>query len=139
MYTETEKLLHAIKDSKLDDIQTLISTYDLTRVNGAELLSELIESAGYKKSKIAQHLGGTNYIYEICNGTKKPSRDKLLEILFFIHASLREIQVTLQLFSYSPLYPKVPRDIYILYAINNKLSMLELNDILIEKNMEPLF
>lgn len=135
---DTEKLLHQIADVDLDALDTFVDTLNLDTFSPSLWLDDLIKSKQISKSQIASHFGGTNYIYEICNGSKAPSRNKLLEILIYIKASLQEIQFSLRVFEHAPLYPKNQRDLYILYAIKNNYDLLTLNTLLNEKELTPL-
>lgn len=135
---DTEKLLNKIERIEVSSLDTFIDEYKLNNLIPYLWLDELIQLKQFTKSRIAQNFRGTNYIYEICNGSKQPSRNKLLEVLLYIKASLKEIQFTLKIFEYAPLYPKNQRDLYIIYAIENNYSILEVNNLLADKEFSSL-
>lgn len=87
-----------------------------------------------KKSGIS-----TNYVYQIINGKKNPSRDKLIALCIAASMSFKETNRGLVLGGYAPLYPKNKRDIHIGICINTGMkSVLEVNICLEENGEEPL-
>ena len=73
------------------------------------------------------------YIYQIMDGSKKPGRDKIIAIAIACKMTLPECQRALEIAQAGILYAKSRRDSLIIYAITNKKSIRELND-LFEKN-----
>lgn len=69
---------------------------------------------------------------------KKPSRDILLKIGFAMRLSKCEIDTILKAASYKELYPKNPRDVAIMVAVERNYTLEETNDYLAENNFEPL-
>ncbi|MBN2260161.1 MAG: hypothetical protein JW702_06435 [Clostridiales bacterium] len=79
------------------------------------------------------------YIYQIISGTRRGSRDKIIQIGIAISASHDEIQRLLKISGYSPLYTKVKRDAIIKFGIQKKMSLFKINDLLYEYYEKPLF
>lgn len=69
---------------------------------------------------------------------KKPSRDVLIKIGFAMRLSRYEIDTLLKAASYKELYPKNPRDVAIMVALERKYTLEETNDYLDENNFESL-
>lgn len=78
------------------------------------------------------------YGYQILNGTKKPSRDKILQLCIASKLTLEETQKALTLGNAGNLYAKNSRDSIIIFALNNDLNVLKINDILFEFNLPTL-
>lgn len=70
------------------------------------------------------------YYYEVIGGKKIPSRDKIIRLMLAMHLELEDCQKTLNLCGLSELYPRIKRDIIIIYAVVNKLTVFELNELL---------
>ena len=73
-----------------------------------------------------------NYIYQIMDGRKNPGRDKIIAIAIACQMDLAECQRALEITNEGILYPKSRRDSIIIFAINNKLSVMDLNGLLEE-------
>ena len=78
------------------------------------------------------------YVYQIFNGKKHPSRDKLISIIFGLHLNEEDAQRTLKLAGYSELYPRVARDAVILFAIKRGMSVWETDDALYDNGFPTL-
>lgn len=78
------------------------------------------------------------YVYQIFNGKKHPSRDKLISIIFGLHLNEEEAQRTLKLAGHSELYPRVARDATILFAIQRGMNIRETDDLLYNNGFSTL-
>ena len=78
-----------------------------------------------KKSQIDRTYG-----HQIFNGTRLPSRDKLLMLSFGFELSLDETQELLKTAGKSILYPKVKRDAAIIYGISHKMNIMDVQYLL---------
>lgn len=79
-----------------------------------------------------------NYIYQIMDGSKRPGRDKIIAIAIASGMNLLECQRALEIAQEGILYAKSRRDSIVIYAINNKMGLLELNSLLDEYKLVPL-
>ncbi len=70
------------------------------------------------------------YGYQLFNGTRKPSRDKVIQLAFGLNLDLDGTQKLLQIAQKSPLYPKIKRDAAILYCIDNQKDVFETQSVL---------
>lgn len=59
-----------------------------------------------------------SYGYQLFNGTRKPSRDKLLQLAFGLGLSVEETQDLLKIAGKSLLYPKFMRDAAIMHCLH---------------------
>ena len=70
------------------------------------------------------------YGHQLFNGTRHPSRDKAIQLAFGLGLDVDAAQRLLQAAQFSPLYPKLKRDAAILYCLEHKLDVLELQSLL---------
>ena len=104
-----------------------------------EYLEQLIQEKGLKKSEIVKDSGlDQTYAYQIISGKKNPSRDKLLCLTLALGLNDKETENLLYLAGKPALYPKKPRDVIILYALNHKLSVIKTDELLYEANEKTL-
>lgn len=102
-------------------------------------LEKLLEEKSLTKSDCIKHSGlDRTYAYQIFSGMKKPSRDKLLALCFAMKLTEEEVQTLLKHCGYTPLYPRVPRDGIILWALNQHFSVSDVNELLYEGDFELL-
>ena len=105
----------------------------------SSMLAKLIEKHGLKKSAVIRAAEMSEvYAYQIFSGLRVPERKKLLCLALGMSLSLDEVQALLKCAGYSPLYVKLPFDSIILYGICRKLSVVEVNEILFQYNLETL-
>lgn len=97
----------------------------------SEHLMMLLRQKEIKRSHVVRDSGLEKaYVYQIFNGEKKPSRDKLIAIAFGLHLTAQETQRMLKLGGCSELYAKVGRDAVILFAISRGMSIGEADELL---------
>ena len=71
-----------------------------------------------------------SYGHQIFKGTKKPSRDKVIQLAFGLELDLPQTQILLKMANYGELYPKIKRDAAIIFCLNQHKSVLETQEIL---------
>ena len=71
-----------------------------------------------------------SYGHQLFNGTRRPSRDKVIQLAFGLELSLPECQRLLQVAGKSPLYPRLRRDAVILYCLSHGKTVLEAREML---------
>lgn len=105
----------------------------------AELLNSLIEEKKLKKSQIVKTSEISEvYAYQIFSGLRIPERKKLLCVAIAMSLNLDEVQTLLKCAGYSPLYVKLPFDSVVMYGICKKLTVIEINKLLFEYDLETL-
>ena len=117
--------LEQIRDKYPKDLSSYVKT----------ILSEKSMSMAdmQKKSGIDR-----TYIYQIMDGSKNPGRDKIIAIAIACEMTLAESQRALEIAQEGILYAKSRRDSLIIYAINKKLTIMELNALLEEHGLPVL-
>lgn len=79
-----------------------------------------------------------SYGHQLFNGTRQPSRDKVLQLAFGLRLTVDEAQRLLRAADKSPLYPRLKRDAVVLFALNKSLSILETQNLLSGEGLTPL-
>ena len=70
------------------------------------------------------------YGHQIFNGTRRPSRDKLIQICFGLGLDVEEAQSLLKMAEKSPLYPKLLRDAAIMRCLHEGKTVLQVQELL---------
>jgi hypothetical protein len=99
----------------------------------------LMDKHGVTKSFLINesHLS-REIVYKILDGSRRATRNNLLALCLAGSFSLNEVEKCLVLSHNQKLYPKEQRDAIIIYAINRKMKIMELNDILYSKSLDLL-
>ena len=80
-----------------------------------------------------------NYAYQIFNGNKlNPSRNKMLMLAFGMELSLNETRKLLKVCCLPDLYVRSPRDSIIIFGLNKKMSLIDVNESLSDFSFEIL-
>lgn len=103
----------------------------------SKYLMELLAQKGLKRAQVVEDSGVDKaFVYQIFNGSKRPSRDKLIAITFGMRLNEEETQRVLKIAGHSELYPRVPRDALILFSIQRGVDIWQTDDAL-DKNGFP--
>lgn len=90
----------------------------------SDYLQQLLEEKGRKRSDVVREAGlNETFGYQIFTGARKASRDKVLQLAFALHLSLRETDRLLQAAGVNELYCKNRRDAIIIFAIDKGYSL----------------
>lgn len=104
---------------------------ELSVMSVSEYLNELLIKYNIEKCDVAKRGGfNGNYPYQIFNGKKNASRDKLIQIALGFPLSIEETQYLLQIGGYLGLYVRNSRDAFIMYALEKQYTLEELNELL---------
>jgi len=79
-----------------------------------------------------------SYGHQLFNGTRRPSRDKVLQLAFGFGLDVEQAQRLLRSAGKSPLYPRLKRDTVILFALSKSMSVIEVQGLLEEYDLTPL-
>lgn len=105
----------------------------------SQMLNDLIKEKGLKKSEVIRKSELSEvYSYQIFSGLRVPERKKLLCLAVGMGLNLDEVQTLLKCAGYSPLYVKISFDSIVIYGICKQLSIVEINEILFEYDLETL-
>ena len=102
-----------------------------------------ISSICEEKGEIPEHVIKRSaidrtYGHQLFNGTRKPSRDKVIQLAIGLELDFSETQKLLQVGQKSILYPKIKRDAAIIHCIKNKKEINETQAVLETLGLTPL-
>lgn len=106
----------------------------------SEYLSQIIIKNKISKSELVQQSGlSKSYAYALLSGDRRPpSRNRVLSLALAVRATLEETQNLLTYSEFTVLSPKTQRDAAIIFAIEQQLTALQLNDLLFDLGLEDL-
>ena len=100
-------------------------------VSLADHLDALLDQKETSKAEVIYRARlDTVYGYQIFNGTRKPSRDKLLQLAFGFPLTYKETLTLLRIAGVDSLYVRRRRDSMIIFALNKGFSLEQLNELL---------
>lgn len=118
----TEELLEELLAAP--DPRRFIDRNQVGRRSLSEYLQQLLEEKGRKRADVVREAGlNETFGYQIFTGARKASRDKVLQLAFALHLSLRETDRLLQAAGANELYCKNRRDAIIIFAIDKGYSL----------------
>ena len=98
-----------------------------------DYISQLsVELCKRKESVISCSAIERTYGHQLFNGTRKPSRDKAIQLCFGFGLGIEESQKLLKTAGKSPLYPRIKRDAAILFCIEHKYGIMDAQTMLHE-------
>lgn len=135
----TDELNHEIKSaSNIEDFLTKNKKHLLMH-SLPEYLNTLLIQKGISRADVVRgSLLDRTYVYQIFSGEKTPSRDKLIAIAFGMCLSDVETQKMLKISSNRELYAKDERDTIILFALQRKKNIFEINELLTGHSLTAL-
>lgn len=105
----------------------------------SQFLNEYLTAKGLKKSAVIKDAEISEIFgFQVFSGTRNPSRNTLLSLCIAMKMSLEDVQATLKIAQFAPLYPKLKRDSIIILGITNKKSVCVINNELYDNNEETL-
>lgn len=130
MYSKTtEDLLKTLL--RTDEYSQFQELKDNGVVSLAEHLDALLDQKETSKAEVIYRARlDTVYGYQIFNGTRKPSRDKLLQLAFGFPLTYKETLTLLRIAGVYSLYVRRRRDSIIIFALNKGFSLEQLNELL---------
>ena len=139
MVKDTAKIVEEL--GLCDDFKTF---YDenkeyMVSDNLSEMLHNLQREKGLRKTDIIKRSELSEvYAYQIFSGQRHPDRKKLLCLAVGMSLNLEETQSLLKCAGYAPLYVKLPFDSVVTYGICKRLSVIQINEILFDNDLETL-
>lgn len=136
MKKSTGELLELLKKSSNAASYMENASNDLIKkIPLAEYLTALIASRTVSKSDLIRRSGlDRGYVYDILSGKKTPSRDKVLAICYALPLTADETQQLLKSTGYASLYARIERDSILLFGLEHRLSLTDMNELLYEMN-----
>ena len=138
-YKSTDELTHEIKNST--DVEDYLKKNEkqLLTQRLSEYLNMLLSEKEISRADVVRNsLLDRVYVYQIFSGKKTPSRDKLIALAFGLCLSDGETQKLLKLSGNRELYARDERDVLILFALQRKKTIFEVNELLFSHNFPTL-
>ena len=139
MVKDTAKIVEEL--GLCDDFKTF---YDenkeyMVSDNLSDMLRSLQWEKGLRKTDIIKRSELSEvYAYQMFSGQRRPDRKKLLCLAVGMSLNLEETQSLLKCAGYAPLYVKLPFDSVVMYGICKHLSVIQINEILFDNDLETL-
>ncbi len=132
-------LLKSLKITNQDNEFLKRHIKELSDGNLALYIDLLMEEKQLAKPLVIKN-SGMNQIYgfQILNGKKMPTRDKLIALAVGMELTLNETQHLLTFAGFSPLYPKSKRDDIIMFGLKKSLPVCEINSLLTSRMFPAL-
>ena len=123
----TEELLDELLSTS--DLEEYLERNEPGRRTLSEYLNQLLAEKGLERSRVVRmaNLNDT-FGYQIFQGTRNPSRDKVLQIAFAMALTLRETNRALTAAGVSELYCKDRRDAIIIFCLDRGCSLQKVNE-----------
>lgn len=138
-YRSTDELTHEIANST--DVEDYLKKNKKHLLNQclSEYLNMLLSEKELSRADVVRNsLLDRVYVYQIFSGKKTPSRDKLIALAFGLCLSDGETQKLLKLSGNRELYARDERDVLILFALQRKKTIFEVNELLFSHNFTTL-
>lgn len=135
----TDDLLKELKNNC--EIESYINTNSMAFIYHtiSDFWYETCEKSKMSKSNIINKSEfNYSFFYDVINGRKIPTRDKIIRLALTMKLDFEDCQQALRLSDKALLYPKIKKDSIIIYAINNSLTIFECNELLKKFNEEIL-
>ena len=105
----------------------------------SEYVTTLLCEKGFSESEVIRNSQiPRTYAYQIFSGQKSPGRDKVIALCLAIQMNYEEVQRALTLAGLGKLYPRRKRDSILIFAIEHKISVQQVNELLFEEEEEIL-
>ena len=79
-----------------------------------------------------------SFTYQLCSGTRAPSRDIVLRLALVLELNVEETQRLLRCAQRGALYPRVRRDAVLIFCLTQKLSLFDTDELLRSVGEAPL-
>lgn len=138
---DTDKLLELLRKSGSIDSYLKENVDFLLDCTLKEYLGALIQNKKLTVAQISRDADlSDRYCYQFLSPSnpRNPSREVLLCLCIGMHMNLDETQTALKIAKYAPLYPKDERDSIILFGIEKKQSLVEINTALYDHGFKCL-
>jgi hypothetical protein len=131
----TGDLMRLLHDGALSDV---VHSEDLLPSFQDHLASLCAQREVARERVIQRAQIERSYGHQLFNGTRRPSRDKVIQLAFGFGLDLKETQYLLKIAGQSPLVPQIKRDAAILYCVLHQLPLDEVQKLLENFQMRAL-
>ena len=134
----TNELMNQIKNAQREEF--IDSFGEDESVEVSNLMKEILEKKNIETRRAIDLLVlEPSYGYQIFNGRRKPTRVILLRFAIIFGLTIDETQRLLKIGQKQELYPRIRFDTAIIYGIEHRYSIEEVEDLLHEVGEKSLF
>lgn len=130
MKKKTDDLINEIVDCANISNYITANEEEFLHTSLYEHLRQLLADTGLKVSQVVDRSFKGEYIYQVFRGIKKPGRDVLLCIALAMELGLEQTAFLLRIAHMPQLDARNRRDSILMFALNQKLSVPDANDML---------
>lgn len=139
MKKSTQELLDILKNTPSFSDYTEQEEPELVQVSVSDYLNQLIHTKNQDLPSLIRKSGlDRTYCYQIIDGRKRPSRDKVLALCFAMDLSFTEVQQLLKATGYPILYARMERDSAIIFSLQRNCALSDVNELLYELGYKEL-
>ena len=136
---KTTDLLNELNDSTNIDKYLKNNESSIIDQNLSVHLCRIFEERSLSKSVVVRNSDINEvYAYQILSGKRSPSRDKVIRLCIGADFSVDDTNQTLRIAGFTPLYPKFSRDSIIIFGIQKKYTIWQINEELYSHNEETI-
>ena len=123
----TEELLDDLLEAP--SLDKFMSEHDLGVRTLSDYLNQMLAEKGLERAAVVRMANlNETFGYQIFKGTRRPSRNKVLQIAFAMALTLRETNRALEAAGVSSLYSKDRRDAIIIFCLDRGCSLQKVNE-----------
>ena len=135
----TETLWHQLKESPSVSHYIAENEAELTVPTFSEVVSEICRTRGERPEHVIRRAGlERSFGHQLFKGTRRPSRDTVLQLAFGFEADIELAQLLLRFAEHSPLYPRNKRDATIIYSLFHRHTVMQAQCLLVDIGLRPL-
>ena len=139
MKKATQELIEILKNTPSFSDYTGQEETELLQISLSDYLNQFIQEKNQDLPSLIRKSGlDRTYCYQIFNGQKRPSRDKVLALCFAMHLSFTEVQQLLKATGYPILYARIERDSAIIFSLQRNCALSDVNELLYELGYDGL-
>lgn len=129
----TKELINEIKSTPYIQQFLLKNNSEIYNPQLREHLQMLLKEKRANKIQVIRNGAlNENYAYQIFSGLKYPSRDKVIQLAIGFGLNLEETSRLLKIADVGDLYPRGRRDAILIFCIERRLSIMQINDLLFD-------
>lgn len=131
----TDNLMKELCTETLDDFMKM----DVTLSPFHEFIVQMCTDRSETREHVIKRAGiNRTYGHQLFNGTRKPSRDKVIQLAIGFGLDIEQTQQLLKSAQESPLTPRIKRDAAILYCIMHRFDFSEAQKLLTDFDLTCL-
>lgn len=102
-------------------------------------LARLMEERGISPQQLSElSLLSRSFTYQLCSGTRAPSREIVLRLAIVLGLEVEEAQRLLRVAQRGALYPRVRRDAILIFCLSHRCGLYDADDLLTCHDELPL-